>query len=44
LSSGDTQFVEVTVSGMARDQRDNPVVLLKSSESDDVLPIWIGHA
>jgi bifunctional DNase/RNase len=29
---------------MARDQRDNPVVLLKSSESDDVLPIWIGHA
>jgi bifunctional DNase/RNase len=29
---------------MARDQRDNPVVLLKSSECDDVLPIWIGHA
>jgi bifunctional DNase/RNase len=44
LASGDKQFVLVTVNGMARDQRDNPVVLLKSSEGDEVLPIWIGHA
>ncbi|HEX5131381.1 MAG TPA: bifunctional nuclease family protein, partial [Candidatus Krumholzibacteria bacterium] len=44
MAPGDKQFVQVTVNGMARDQRDNPVVLLKSSESDDVLPIWIGQA
>ena len=36
--------MRVSVSGMARDPRDNPVVLLKSDEGDDVLPIWIGHA
>jgi bifunctional DNase/RNase len=29
---------------MARDPRDNPVVLLKSDEGEEVLPIWIGHA
>jgi bifunctional DNase/RNase len=29
---------------MARDPRDNAVVLLKSSEGEEVLPIWIGHA
>lgn len=44
MTAGDKHFVEVTVNGMARDQRDNPVVLLKSSEGDEVLPIWIGHA
>lgn len=44
MAQGENQFVRVTVRGMARDPRDNPVVLLKSSESDDVLPIWIGHA
>jgi bifunctional DNase/RNase len=44
LTPGEKQFVLVTVNGMARDQRDNPVVLLKSSEGDEVLPIWIGHA
>lgn len=37
-------FVRVSVSGMARDPRDNPVVLLKSDEGEEVLPIWIGHA
>jgi hypothetical protein len=42
--SNDSPFVRVSVSGMARDPRDNPVVLLKSDEGDDVLPIWIGHA
>ncbi len=44
MAPGEKQFVLVTVNGMARDQRDNPVVLLKSSEGDEVLPIWIGHA
>jgi len=42
--TGDGQLVRVSVSGMARDPRDNPVVLLKSDEGEDVLPIWIGHA
>lgn len=42
--SNENHFVRVTVRGMARDPRDNPVVLLKSDEGDDVLPIWIGHA
>lgn len=44
MAQSDKHFVLVTVSGMARDQRDNPVVLLKSSEGEEVLPIWIGHA
>lgn len=42
--SSESHFVRVSVSGMARDPRDNPVVLLKSDEGEDVLPIWIGHA
>jgi bifunctional DNase/RNase len=42
--SNESHFVRVTVSGIARDPRDNPVVLLKSDDGDDVLPIWIGHA
>jgi bifunctional DNase/RNase len=42
--SNESYFVRVSVSGMARDPRDNPVVLLKSDEGEDVLPIWIGHA
>jgi uncharacterized protein len=42
--SSDNNFVRVSVSGMARDPRDNPVVLLKSDEGEDVLPIWVGHA
>ncbi len=40
----DKHFVRVTVSGMARDVRENPVVLLKSDEGEEVLPIWIGHS
>jgi bifunctional DNase/RNase len=42
--SSESHFVRVSVSGMARDPRDNPVVLLKSDDGEDVLPIWIGHA
>ena len=42
--SSENHFVRVTVRGLARDPRDNPVVLLKSDEGEDVLPIWIGHA
>ncbi len=44
MALNEKHFVRVTVSGMARDARENPVVLLKSSEGEEVLPIWIGHA
>ncbi len=44
MSTGDPQFVRVAVSGLARDARENPVVLLKSDDGDEVLPIWIGQA
>jgi bifunctional DNase/RNase len=44
VTPDEKQFVRVTVSGLARDPRDNPVVLLKSAEGEDVLPIWIGQA
>jgi hypothetical protein len=39
------EFVEVLVRGIALDQeRKHPVVLLKSDDEDDILPIWIGTA
>lgn len=44
MTHDEKQFVRVTVSGLARDPRDNPVVLLKSIEGGEVLPIWIGQA
>ncbi|HXV15063.1 MAG TPA: bifunctional nuclease family protein [Candidatus Krumholzibacteria bacterium] len=44
MALNEKHFVRVAVSGMARDARENPVVLLKSSEGEEVLPIWIGHA
>lgn len=44
MAQSESHFVRVAVSGMARDANENPVVLLKSSEGEEVLPIWIGHA
>lgn len=44
MTQSEKHFVRVAVSGMARDARENPVVLLKSTEGEEVLPIWIGHA
>ena len=44
MTQSEKHFVRVAVSGMARDANENPVVLLKSSEGEEVLPIWIGHA
>ena len=44
MAQSEKHFVRVGVSGMARDANENPVVLLKSSEGEEVLPIWIGHA
>ncbi len=40
----DPRFVRVIVSGLVRDQRANPVVLLREEHGADVLPIWIGPA
>jgi bifunctional DNase/RNase len=40
----DNQLVRVSVGGLVRDQRNNPVVLLKVDDSQEALPIWIGHA
>jgi len=44
MSEDDSRFLRVVVSGMVRDQRSNPVVLLKVDDGEEVLPIWIGHA
>ena len=39
------ELVEVFVRGIALDQeRRHPVVLLKTEEEDEILPIWIGTA
>ncbi len=37
-------FIRVTIGGLVKDQRSNPVVLLKVYGGDEVLPIWIGHS
>jgi len=44
MTEGEKEFVRVAVGGLVKDQRDNPVVLLKSENGDEVLPIWIGHS
>lgn len=44
MNEGDTSFVRVEIGGLVRDHRENPVVLLKGAETNDVLPIWIGQA
>ena len=44
MTDGETNFIEVEIGGLVRDNRENPIVLLKVMESEEVLPIWIGHA
>lgn len=44
MNEGDKDFLRVEVGGLVRDHRENPVVLLKGAETNDVLPIWIGQA
>ncbi len=44
MSADDMKFVKVEIGGLVRDSQENPIVLLKAKENDDVLPIWIGHA
>ena len=44
MSDRDQKFLKVEIGGLVRDNRENPIVLLKVTDSEEVLPIWIGHA
>lgn len=44
MSEDNKDFLRVEIGGLVRDNRENPIVLLKVTESEEVLPIWIGHA
>jgi bifunctional DNase/RNase len=44
MNEGAENFLKVEVGGLVRDNHENPIVLLKSTENEEVLPIWIGHA
>ena len=44
MTEGDRSLIRVSVGGLVRDHRENPVVLLKGTDTDEVLPIWIGQA
>jgi bifunctional DNase/RNase len=44
MAEEEGEFLRVAVGGLVKDQRNNPVVLLKLEEGDEVLPIWIGHS
>jgi len=44
MSETDKNFLKVEIGGLVRDNRENPIVLLKVTEKEEVLPIWIGHA
>jgi bifunctional DNase/RNase len=44
MKNGEGDLLRVEIGGLIKDNRENPIVLLKGVENDDVLPIWIGHA
>ena len=44
MAEEENKMIKVTVGGLVKDQRNNPVVLLKKHGGDEVLPIWIGHS
>lgn len=44
MKEGGENLLRVEVGGLVRDNRENPIVLLKATGNGDVLPIWIGHA
>ena len=44
MKEGGKNFLRVEIGGLVRDNRENPIVLLKATENGEVLPIWIGHA
>lgn len=44
MPENEASFVRVEIGGIVKDPKDNPIVLLKAVEREEVLPIWIGHA
>jgi bifunctional DNase/RNase len=44
MADAEVEYLRVAIGGLVKDQRNNPVVLLKREDGDDVLPIWIGHS
>ncbi|MBI4720130.1 MAG: bifunctional nuclease family protein [Chitinivibrionia bacterium] len=44
MPENDSSFIRVEIGGIVKDTKDNPVVLLKAVEREEVLPIWIGPA
>jgi bifunctional DNase/RNase len=44
MAEAEDKFLRVNVGGLVKDQRNNPVVLLKVEDGEEVLPIWIGHS
>jgi len=44
MAENEDEFLRVAVGGLVKDQRNNPVVLLKLEDGEEVLPIWIGHS
>ncbi len=44
MANAGSDFVRVSIGGLVKDQRDNPVVLLRREDGDEVLPIWIGQS
>jgi bifunctional DNase/RNase len=44
MSDAGSEFLRVSIGGLVKDQRENPVVLLRREDGDEVLPIWIGHS
>jgi len=44
MAEDENEFLRVAVGGLVKDQRNNPVVLLKLEGGEEVLPIWIGHS
>ncbi len=44
MADAGSEFVRVSIGGLVKDQRDNPVVLLRREDGDEVLPIWIGQS
>jgi len=44
MKDGGNDLLRVEIGGLIKDNRENPIVLLKGVENDEVLPIWIGHA
>ncbi len=44
MPEDEIEYLRVAIGGLVKDQRNNPVVLLKSTDGNEVLPIWIGHS